>query len=65
VLLQAVTVAYASEQKVLGNDDKLSEALATPDVAVETSAIPGGWTPYQNGKGYSAAHLEGRIGAPD
>lgn len=53
MLLQAIAVAFGSEQKVLGNEEP-NEALATPDsAAAETVAFQGGWTPYQNGKDYA------------
>ncbi|KAI0126404.1 hypothetical protein BJ170DRAFT_596006 [Xylariales sp. AK1849] len=47
LLLQAVAVAYATEQKVLV-EDTLKEALTTPEVA-DPNAIQAGWNPYQNG----------------
>ncbi|KAK9777249.1 hypothetical protein SCAR479_05978 [Seiridium cardinale] len=38
-----------SSRALLGWGDEAAEALATPDVAAETNANQGGWSPYQNG----------------
>lgn len=48
MLLQVVAVAFADEQKIIG-DTNANEALATPAPAAEPDAIQKGWTPYQDG----------------
>ncbi|KAK6194040.1 hypothetical protein LQW54_011842 [Pestalotiopsis sp. IQ-011] len=59
LLLQALAVVSANEQKILGNDEPI-EALATPNnEAAEPIVAQGGWTPYQNGEGPQPSKASG------
>ena len=52
MLLQAVALAHATDQKVLQDDATAGEKITTAAVDAQTNVAHGtrgGWTPYQNG----------------